>query len=242
MQPLTEHVPKCLLQVGDKLVIDHLLDAILERTEGEVVAVTGFAAERVRDHLSERYGSRVTTAHNPRFEADVNILSVETGVEALRRPQRGYTVVETDLLLETSAWDRVFETASSPESFWVCKGRYGRQLTGGIVHADAKGQVTSVEYQPKYDADYEGWPKMVGILSVAPGEVSADRKYRQAAIADTVAQYYLIPWRNHLPDLPCRALQIDDCFAQSFNTADDFADTCKQYLALPSTAYPTERP
>src|SRR5690606_36644329 len=103
------------------------------------------------------------------------------------------------------------------------------------------GQVDAVEYQPHYDPAYEGWPKMVGILSVAPAQVSADREHRQAAITDTVAQYYLMPWRHHLSDLPCKALQIDDCIAQSFNTADDFADTCKQYLALPSTARQTER-
>lgn len=242
MRPLTDHVPKCLLHMGDRLVIDYLLDAILERTEGQVMAVTGFAADQVRAHLAGRYGSRVSTTHNDRFEADVNILSVETGVAALRNPQQGYVVVETDLLLDVAAWDRVFEAATGPDSFWVCKDYYRRELTGGMIHADEKGQIDAVEYQPKYDAHYDGWPKMVGILGVAPAQVSADRRHRQAAIADTVGQYYLMPWRTHLSDLPCKVLQIDDCFAQSFNTADDFADTCAHYLALPAAARPMERP
>ena len=240
MRPLTDHVPKCLLRMGDRLVIDHLLDAILARTEGEVVAVTGFAADRVRDHLADHHGSRVTTAHNDRFEADVNILSVETGVSALRHPQQGYVVVETDLLLDTVAWDHVFAAAAGPDSFWACKGYYSKELTGGIVHADEEGQIDAVEYRPEYDANYDGWPKMVGVLGVAPAQVSADRQFRQAAIADTVTQYYLMPWRRHLPDLPCKVLQMDDCFAQSFNTTDDFTDTCKHFLALSAAARPME--
>ena len=73
MRPLTDVVPKCMLPAGDRLVIDHLLDAILARTAGEVVVVTGFAAGRVNGHLEAHYGARVSTAHNDRFDEDVNI-------------------------------------------------------------------------------------------------------------------------------------------------------------------------
>jgi hypothetical protein len=223
------------------LVIDYLLDAILERTDGEVIAVTGFAEERVREHLTNRHGDRVATAHNSRFEEDVNILSVEIGVSALQHPERGYLIVETDLLLEEAAWDRVFGAYAKPESFWLCKGYYDETLTGGIVHTNAQGWIDAVEYQPRYDPYFRGWSKMLGMLGVAPAQVAADRRHRRAAIANTVAQYYLIPWRQHLADLPCRAVQIDDCFAQSFNTVEDFTDTGKCYLDLLAAAQPLER-
>lgn len=238
MHPLTALAPKCLLPVDGRRVVDHLLDAILARGEREVVAVTGFAAERVRRHLSARYGQRVTIAHNARYEEDVNILSVETGVAALRHPERGYLVVETDLLMDEPAWDAVFDALAGPDSFWVCRGYYGPELTGGIVHADAQGQVDRVEYRPVYDARFEGWPKMVGLLGVAPAQVGADRHCRQTAIAASVAQYYLMPWRENLAVLPCRQVQVDGCFVQSFNTAEDYADTVRRYLALPVATPP----
>ncbi len=236
MQPLTLDAPKCMLEVGGKAVIDHLLDAILARTDGEVVAVTGFAAERVSAHLAARHGGRIATAHNARYEQDVNILSVDIGVEALRHPERGYLVVETDLLLDAAAWDRIFAASAGPDSFWLCRDYYGEHLTGGIVHADADGRIDAIEYRPRYDAVYAGWPKMVGMLGVGPGQVAEDRRSRRAAIAESIAQYYLAPWRAQLASLPCRTLQIDDCFARSFNTADDFERIARQYLALADAA------
>lgn len=232
MRPLTEHVPKCLLQVGRKPILDYLLDAILARTEAEVVAVTGFAADRVSEHLATTYGERVHTTHNRRFDEDVNILSVETGVAALRYPEHGYLVVETDLLIADAAWDRIFAAMAGPNSFWPCKDYYNPQLTGGIVHGDERGWIDRVEYRPRYDESFHGWSKMLGMLGVGPAQVSADRRHRQEAIADTIAQYYLAPWREHLSDLPCRVLQLDECFAQSFNTTEDFANANERYLEL----------
>jgi len=232
MQPLSTDLPKCMLQVGDRRVIDHLLEAALPRIDGEIVAVTGFGADAVRQHLAMRYGTRVATAENPRYRDDVNILSVQTGVDALRHPERGYVVVETDLLLVSQAWERIFEAMASPHSFWVCKDRYHPGLTGGIVHADAQGRIDAIEYRPQYEAAYAGWPKMVGVLGVAPDQVDQDRRCRQAAIADTIAQYYLMPWKHDLPDLPCRVVDLGDAFARSFNTAEEFEQASRQYLAL----------
>ncbi len=241
MQPLTKHVPKCLLSIDGRPILDYLIDAVLARSEGEVVAVTGFAADRLRQHLAHRYGTRVAPAHNARFEEDINILSVETGVAALHNPERGYLVVETDLLLEDFAWDQVFAANAGSESFWVCKDYYSDTLTGGIVHADAQGWIDAVEYRPNYDARYQGWPKMVGLLSVAPDQVLADRRYRQIAITKTVCQYYLMPWRQHLSDLPCKVLQIDNCFAQSFNTVEDFTRAANRYIEILATKNLSQR-
>lgn len=235
MQPLSTNAPKCMLSVGDKRVIDHLLDAALPRVHGEIVAVTGFGADAVHHHLVSRYGNRVTIAENPRYREDVNILSVQTGVDALQHPERGYVVLETDLLLDQQAWERIFEAMASADSFWLCKGRYHPALTGGIVHADTQGWIDTIEYQPQYNVDYHGWPKMVGVLGVAPAQVEEDRRCRQAAIADTIAQYYLMPWKHNLSTLPCRVVDVGDAFARSFNTADEFDHASQHYLKLTAT-------
>lgn len=188
MLPLTEGIPKSLLPVGDRLVLDWLIEAVIARTSGEIVVVTGYGGEKVVTHLRERFGSRISTVENERYAEDVNILSVETGVSALRHPERGYLIVETDLLLDDSAWDQVFEAARRfPElSCWVCDGFYGPCLTGGIVHADRQGRIDAVEYQPLYSPDFDGWPKMVGLLLVGVQQVAADRRLRQAAIAQSI--------------------------------------------------------
>lgn len=241
MLPLTEGIPKSLLRVGDRLVLDWLLEAVLARTDGEVVVVTGYAAERVEAHLC-RYGERVRDVRNERYLEDVNILSVEVGVSALKHPERGYLIVETDILLDDSAWDQIFDVATgSARSHWICKGVYGPHLTGGIVHTRPDGAIDAVDYRPLYDPLFDGWAKMVGLLLVGPDEVAEDRRLRQAGISRTLAQYYLNPWLEGVDSLPSRLLQLgDDCFAQSFNTQADFQRVSRDFLALAGEASPAK--
>lgn len=61
MQPLTEGLPKSLFHVGHRRVLDHLSEAVISRTEGKVVLVTGYGGDKVVSHLGERYGNRVIT-------------------------------------------------------------------------------------------------------------------------------------------------------------------------------------
>lgn len=234
MQPLTNGIPKSLLKVGDRLVLDWLIEAVRARTTGEVVVVTGYGEEKVVAHLQERFGDAITTVHNPRYAEDVNILSLELGVQALRHPERGYLIVETDLLLDDRAWDQVFSVVRGDAqlSCWVCDGFYGPHLTGGIVHANADGRIDAVDYQPLYSADFEGWSKMVGLLFVGPEQVEADRQLRQAAIEESIAQYYLMPWRDGIRSLPSRVLQLENAFARSFNTEDDFKRARAEFLTI----------
>lgn len=241
-----QDIPKSMLEVGGKRVLDWLIEAVIARSDGEIVVVTGHGAPAVERHLQERYAGRVASARNERYAEDVNILSTEIGVSALRYPDRGYLIVETDLLLDGPAWDAVFSAIQrDPASFWMCKGRYGPRLTGGIVDARADGSIEAIDYQPVHDARFDGWLKMVGMLAVGPGEVAEDRRLRQAGIAESVSQYYLAPWRSGIHALPCKALRLDGCFAASFNSAEDFASASHAYLARmadpscnPSTAFP----
>lgn len=51
LRPLTENIPKCLLEVGDKAIIDYQIDNLKAAGVREVVVVTGFMAEELERHL-----------------------------------------------------------------------------------------------------------------------------------------------------------------------------------------------
>lgn len=214
------------------MVLDWLVEAVIVRSVGEIVVVTGYESEKVTTHLKRSFGSRVATVENNQYSDDVNILSVEIGVSALRHPERGYLIVETDLLLDESAWDQVFAVMrhSADLSCWVCDGFYSPALTGGIVHADQNGRITAIDYQPSYLPVFDGWPKMVGLLLVGPSQVEQDRRLRRAAIKQSIAQYYLMPWKEGVASLPSRVLQLKDSFARSFNTESDFYQARADFL------------
>lgn len=222
MQALSGDLPKCMLEVGGQRVLDWILDALVARGAGDLIVVTGYGQERVQAAIAQRHGSRVVCVSNARYQDDVNILSVDLGVAALPHPERGYLVVETDLLLDDGAWDRLFLGVAEGYSFWACHGVYSSALTGGIVQAGADLAISAVDYQPIYDSRYDGWLKMVGLLYVGPGEVAAHRRLSHDMVAENIARYYMVPWVQAIEALPCRALPLDGCFVSSFNTADEF--------------------
>lgn len=234
LRPLTDKTPKCLLSVGREVVLDVALKSILRGSPREIVIVAGYAGDKIEQHINKYYSKvDIKVIQNNHYDRDVNILSVEVGVNALQCPHLGYTIIETDLLLADTAWQFILDDASVPHSFWVTRGIYSRHLTGGIVHVkDDSNIVDNIAYVPVFDSAYIGWKKMVGILSVGPDEVVIDRHWRRVAIQETCEQYYMIPWINHAGDLPCQILDLGEAFATSFNTVEDYNDACKSFLNL----------
>ena len=231
MGPLTREVPKSLLQVGDKTVLDWIIEAITARTSAEIVVVAGFAADQVEAHVHRRHPQRVRCVINHRFDEDVNILSVDVGVGALHYPERGYLIVETDLLISDAGWDLIFDQLETElGSYWICKGCYGPGLTGGIVGVNGDGIINQVRYEPRYSAEFDGSYKMLGMVCVGPEEVATDRRLRRARIEQSIAQYYLASWQDDIAALRSTVLDLNDVFAQSFNTIADFETASIQFL------------
>jgi choline kinase len=54
LRPLTDGLPKCLLEVGGQAVIDHQLSALGRCGITDVVAVVGYCGDRLRSHLRAR--------------------------------------------------------------------------------------------------------------------------------------------------------------------------------------------
>jgi hypothetical protein len=220
---------KSLLPVAGRSSLERALDEALARPVRQVVVVTGDQRESIEGFVRERYGERVSTVFNHRFAEDMNILSVELGVAALRRPEDGYLIVETDLVIAPGGWETVYAGSDPEESFWVTRGFYSRTLTGGAVETDASGRVTGLVYAPVWSPRYDGWQKLLGILYVAAGQVERDRTLRQGALERTCLQYYMNPWVENLDCLPCRGRPMGTFFAGSFNDPDSYHEVDQRF-------------
>lgn len=231
LAPLTDRTHKSLLSVSGKPVLAYAVERLIQSGCQDIVCVTGYRRDDICDFLSS-YGGAVRTIDNGRYAEDVNILSTELGVSALRRPELGYLIVETDIVLENKGWDAILNQPASSDSFWVTRGRYSQALTGGALAADSRGQVTGMVYAPVYDARYEGWQKLLGMLYVGSHEVQADRTLRQKAMERTIAQYYMTPWVENRAELPCMAFDLGDVYASSYNDVQAYHRTQQEFGAI----------
>ncbi len=89
LHPLTENIPKGLLTVGGKSIIEHILDRIIRcnvhnQIINEAVLVTGHAAGAVRQLIGNNYkGLQITYVHSPVYNSTNNIYSVWLAKEHL---------------------------------------------------------------------------------------------------------------------------------------------------------------
>lgn len=234
MAPLTSDKPKAMLEIDGRPLLSMILDEVAD-CANEIVVVTGYCHEQVENYLKSDIRKNIKVACNTEFNRDVNILSVDVGVNSLVSPETGYTIIETDLLIERKGWQAIMTAHSNlNDSFWVTHGRYSKNLTGGIVYSCDGSQITSIAYVPEYDPKYDGWHKMLGILSVGPSQVEMDRRLRNRALESGFNQYYMMPWVNNIESLPCVVHDISAYFAASFNTPDAFDHASLAYSEIKS--------
>jgi NDP-sugar pyrophosphorylase family protein len=60
MRPLTDVVPKPLVQVAGKTILDHIVEALPKEID-ELILVVGYKAEQIRKHCGEEFHGRTVT-------------------------------------------------------------------------------------------------------------------------------------------------------------------------------------
>jgi choline kinase len=92
-------MPKCLLRIGERCLLQRCFDALLANGLKEFVVVTGYRQQQIRDFLTAQYPAvDITFIYNERYEQTNNIYSLW-----LTRP---YTEGQDVLLLDS---DIVFD-------------------------------------------------------------------------------------------------------------------------------------
>jgi len=78
LMPITEKLPKCLIKVGNKTILEHQLDAIANSGIREAVIVVGYLKDMVMDSIGESFMdiSKITYIENPEYKTTNTIYSL----------------------------------------------------------------------------------------------------------------------------------------------------------------------
>ena len=77
LRPLTDACPKCLLKIGERTLLQRTVDAMIAAGINELVVVTGYRAEMIRDFLTQHYPAlTIHFIHNGDYEHNNNIFSL----------------------------------------------------------------------------------------------------------------------------------------------------------------------
>jgi len=77
LRPLTDNTPKCLLNVGDKSILQRTIDNLLSNGIDRLVVVTGYLSEMIEKFIAENYPNLdVVFIYNEKYLSTNNIYSL----------------------------------------------------------------------------------------------------------------------------------------------------------------------
>ena len=139
LRPLTDERPKCLLKVGERTLLQRTVDAMLAAGINELVVVTGYRANMIRDFLTENYPSlNIHFIDNPDYAHNNNIFSLW-----LTRPYtdgRDFLLMDSDILCDPAIIPTVINVGDSA----LALNRHELGEEEMKVVADAEGRITEI--------------------------------------------------------------------------------------------------
>jgi choline kinase len=77
LRPLTDNIPKCMLKVGEKTILEMTLDNLLKNDIEEFIMVTGYMENMIKDFTAKKYPDlNITYITNSDYENNNNSYSL----------------------------------------------------------------------------------------------------------------------------------------------------------------------
>lgn len=155
------NMPKCLVKVGDKTIIQHQLELLKEVKDIRIVV--GFMEERVIDHVLE-IRRDVTFIRNINYQSTTNAYSLFLGAQYLNE---AYLMLDGDLLIEREQYKSFIQSIKQDKL--LVGATPSKTEEAVFINLDSKLQ-QCISFDRNFDTGYE-WsgiayiPKSVNILS-----------------------------------------------------------------------------
>ena len=217
LRPLTDTRPKCLLQVGQRTLLQRTVDALVQGGISELVVVTGYRGEMIRHFLTAHYPQlAIHFIDNVDYAHNNNIFSLW-----MTRPYtdgRDFLLMDSDILFDPAIVGRM--VAEPATALALNRHECGEEEIKVIV--DGAGQVVELS---KTCSIRDAVGESVGIEKIAADYSAAlFRELEQMIDGEGLIDIFyeraferLIP-QGHL----FHVVDTTDMFSIELDTVDDF--------------------
>ena len=155
--PMTATMPKCLLKIQGKTIIEWQIDELHKCGVDQITVVTGYGADKVEDLLQRRYGpQRVQTHYSPDYATTDNLVSCWKVREQMTDD---FILLNGDTLFEAAVVKSLLKSPASPVTVTVnhkdiydaddmkvsMEGsrltKVGKDIPSGNIHGESIGMI-----------------------------------------------------------------------------------------------------
>lgn len=210
LRPLTEKMPKPLLHVGDKAIIDHNIDRLISYGVKHINVTVNYLGEQLEEHFREpRNEVQIKTVREPRFLGTIG--SVRFVPEFYNDT---VLVMNSDLFTNINYEDFYLHFKEHDADMSVAAVPYSISVPYGILDLDGKRDIKGLIEKPTYD--YYVNAGIYLIKRSALNLIPADTMFHSTdLLAALVAQ------NRHVIRFPLNGTWIDIGTPQEYKRAND---------------------
>src|SRR5581483_5079024 len=105
---VTDHRPKCLIDIQDRTLLERTLTALDKAGVTEAVVVIGYRGEMIRQHIGSSYARmHVTYINNPQYEKGAILSLLSAGEEF----NDDILIMDADVLFPVAMIDRLIRSS-----------------------------------------------------------------------------------------------------------------------------------
>ena len=139
LRPLTDTMPKCLLKIGDKSLLQRSVDALISCGINEFVVVTGYRSRLITDFLKDNYPDKIFHfVDNVDYDTTNNIYSLWLAMPYVKG--RDFLLLDSDILYDSKLLDKVMEEECSA----LCVSRHELGDEEMKVVVDSNNVITEI--------------------------------------------------------------------------------------------------
>ncbi|MFN8546477.1 MAG: phosphocholine cytidylyltransferase family protein [Candidatus Eisenbacteria bacterium] len=222
LRPLTDHTPKCLLEVGGQSMIERAVSAFAASGLRAFTVVDGFHGDELRAHLLQRFPSTwFRFARNEEFETTNNAFSL-----ALAAPRsvgssahESILVADADLVFDPTVVTRLLGAEYANCLALRSRGGVGEEEMKVRLGDDGRVTDLSKEIPPQTAAG-----ESIGLVRFSAPDAARLFDLLQAAVADGSGRtcYYeavFVRWLRAGGEL--HAVDIEELRCMEIDTAED---------------------
>ncbi len=139
LEAVSGGLPKCMVPVGNRPLVDRLIERSAQAGIDEVIIVTGYCAEALRDHVAKidhPLAKKAVFVHNDRFSDMGNFYSLLVAEEAVAGS--AFVKLDGDLLMDETVLPKVLACAGPGVLAVDCRDGMGEEEMKVRVDADGK--------------------------------------------------------------------------------------------------------